>query len=66
MITNFACILNILLDYKVKNSAGLVWTMIKRPADRMYLSGLSQLHTLHCDCRDTTLIKKKGRKINVP
>lgn len=39
MITHFTCILNILLDYKVKNSAGRVWTMIKQPAAHMYLSG---------------------------
>lgn len=37
MITNSACILNILLDYKVENSAGRVWTVIKRPADHMYV-----------------------------
>lgn len=53
MITNFTCILNILLDYEVKNSTGRVWTMIKQLAGHMYLSGSAQLPEFHCHCRDT-------------
>lgn len=52
MITNFACILNILPDYKVKNSAGRVWTVMKCQE----LS--SCMHPTAA--ADTTLIKKKG------
>lgn len=59
MITNFTCILNILPDYKVKNSEGCVWTMIKQLLVIRICQELSQLHKFHCCCRDTELIKKK-------
>lgn len=59
MITNFTCILNIPLDYKVRNSTDRVWTMIKQLLAIRICQEPSQLHKFHCCCRDSALIKKK-------
>lgn len=62
-MTNFTCILNILLDYKVRNSAGCVRTMMKRPAGRI-CQAQSGLHACLCCCRGAALMKGRGWKID--
>ena len=63
LIPNFTRILNILLDYQGRSSAGRVRTMMKRPAGRIR-QARSGPSTFLCCCRGAALMKGRGWKID--